>query len=59
MKPKPKFDGLVHRMPAKQAPLALRQLFPVLVLPEHRTAAPTLKSRVALAILQELQRRRT
>ena len=56
MKPKSKFDGLVHRMPAKQAPLALRKLFPVLGLPEQRTAAPTLKSRVALAI--PLQRRR-
>ena len=57
MKPKPKFDGLVHRMPTKQVPLALRNLFPVLVLPEQRTAAPTLKARVALAI--PLQRRRT
>lgn len=53
-----KFDRIVRRMPAKNAPLAMRRLFPALVLLDQRTAAPTLKSRVALAILQELQQRK-
>ena len=65
MKPKRKprsvrrsFDGILNRMPAKLAPLAMRRILPVLVLPEQGAAAPTLKPRVAMAILRELQLRK-
>lgn len=64
MKPKRKprsvrlpFDGILNRMPAKLAPLAMRRILPALVLPEQLAAAPTLKARVTLAILRELQLR--
>lgn len=52
------FDGILNRMPAKLAPLAMRRLLPALVLPDQGAAAPTLKPRVALAILREMQLRR-
>ncbi len=45
-------------MPGQKAPVEMVKLLPALELPAQRAAAPTLKPRVALAILEELRARR-
>lgn len=51
-------DGITNKMPQKPAPAKLVKILPALDLPEQQTAAPTLKTTVALAILTELEEER-
>ena len=50
-----KFNGITNKMPAKKAPAKMIRILPALELPAKGVAAPTLKPRVALAILEELR----
>lgn len=50
-----KFNGVTNKMPEKKAPVEMIRILPALELPAQRAAAPTLKPRVALAILEELR----
>ena len=55
---KGKSDGVTQKMPAQKAPAEVVALIPALDLPEQKSATPTLKSKVAVAILQRLEERR-
>jgi hypothetical protein len=52
------FNGITHRMPEQKAPAEMVKILPALDLPAQRAAAPTLKPKVALAILEDLRARR-